>query len=78
MSASVHYLMLTPLTKGLYKRAIAQSGVTLNPWSITRNSHERAFMLGKQLNFMTNDTDKLVRKYQQHSYVYLVLMEIKY
>lgn len=62
-AASVHYLTLSKLTKGLYKRAIAQSGVTLNPWSMTSNPQERAFMLAKQLNFVTNDTEKLVRKY---------------
>lgn len=61
-SASVHYLLLSPLTKGLFKRAIAQSGVVLNPWAITDIPHERAFLLGKALNFQTNDTNKLIRK----------------
>lgn len=59
-AASVHYLMLTPITKGLYKRAIAQSGVALNPWASTRHAHEKAFLLGEKLNFTTNDTEKLV------------------
>lgn len=61
-SASVHYLLMSPLTKGLFKRAIAQSGVALNPWAITDIPHQRAFMLGKALNYQTNDTEKLVRK----------------
>lgn len=61
-SASVHYLLLSPMAKGLFKRAIAQSGVALNPWAITDIPHERAFLLGKALNYQTNDTEKLVRK----------------
>lgn len=63
-SASVHYMLLSPLTKGLFKRAIAQSGVALNPWAITDIPHERAFMLGKVLNFQTNSSEKLVRELQ--------------
>lgn len=62
-SASVHLLLLSPLAQGLFKRAIAQSGVALNPWAMTDIPQERAFMLGKVLNFQTNDTDKLMRKW---------------
>lgn len=61
-SASVHYLLMSPLTKGLFKRAIAQSGVSVNPWAITDIPQQRAFMLGKALNYHTNDTEKLIRK----------------
>lgn len=61
-SASVHYLLMSSITKGLFKRAIAQSGVALNPWAITDIPRERAFMLGKALNYQTNDTEKLIRK----------------
>lgn len=61
-SASVHYLLLSPTTKGLFKRAIAQSGVSINPWAITDIPRERAFLLGKALNYHTNDTTKLTRK----------------
>jgi carboxylesterase type B len=61
-AASVHYLMLSPLGKGLFKRAIAQSGVTLNPWSVTDVTAERAFKLGNVLNYATNDTESLVSK----------------
>jgi acetylcholinesterase len=53
---------MSALAKGLFKRAIAQSGVALNPWAITDIPHERAFMLGKAMNFVTNDTEKLIRE----------------
>jgi carboxylesterase type B len=61
-AASVHYLMLSPLGKGLFKRAIAQSGVTINPWAMTDVTLERAFKLGKALNYETNSTENLIRK----------------
>ncbi|GLV39704.1 uncharacterized protein CBL_08230 [Carabus blaptoides fortunei] len=32
-AAAVHYLMLSPTAKGLFHRAIMQSGCTLNPWA---------------------------------------------
>lgn len=31
--AAVHLLCLSPLTKGLFHKAIAQSGTALNPWA---------------------------------------------
>ncbi|KAL7023567.1 hypothetical protein ACKWTF_012681 [Chironomus riparius] len=60
-SASVHYLILSPLGKGLFKRAIAQSGVAINPWSFTDIPNERAFMLGRALSYETNSTEKLIQ-----------------
>lgn len=35
-AASVHYLILSPMAKGLFHKAIIQSGCTLSPWSIAR------------------------------------------
>nr|AJP62564.1 carboxylesterase [Oxya chinensis] len=32
--ASVHYLMLSPLSRGLFHRAISQSGVSQTPWGM--------------------------------------------
>lgn len=62
-AASCHYLVLSPLGKGLFKRAIIQSGTAQLPWSFTDMPHERAFMLGKALNFETNNTENLIRKF---------------
>ncbi|KAG5670711.1 hypothetical protein PVAND_000957 [Polypedilum vanderplanki] len=60
-SASVHYHILSPLSKGLFKRAILQSGVSISPWALSDIPHERAFSLGKALNFVTNDTNSLIQ-----------------
>ncbi|XP_058812191.1 juvenile hormone esterase [Topomyia yanbarensis] len=59
-SVSVHMLMMSPLAKGLFHRAIAQSGTALNPWAIARSPKERAFRLGEQLGCFTNNTDELL------------------
>lgn len=32
-AASVNYHMISPLSKGLFHRAISQSGTLMNPWS---------------------------------------------
>lgn len=40
--ASVHYHVLSPLSKGLFRRAIAQSGSALCPWALSRDAVGRA------------------------------------
>ena len=52
--------MLSPTTKGLFHKAIAQSGVGISPWAYTESSKKRAFQLGSVLGFETNDTEKLI------------------
>lgn len=36
-SASAHYLILSDSAKGLFQRAILESGSALNPWAFQRN-----------------------------------------
>lgn len=62
--ATVHYLMLSPMSKGLFHGAIAQSGSALNPWAFTETPRDRAFRLGKALGFETNNTQSLVGKFK--------------
>lgn len=56
-SSALH--VLSPMSKGLFKRAIPMSGVPLCEWSIPFEPKQRAFALGKLLGFETNDPDKL-------------------
>ncbi|XP_046467801.1 esterase FE4 isoform X2 [Neodiprion pinetum] len=45
-AAAVHYLAISPLTQGLFHKAIAQSGTIFNPWaSVLRNSKKIAIRL---------------------------------
>ncbi|XP_059057542.1 juvenile hormone esterase-like [Achroia grisella] len=53
--ASVSYHLISPMSKGLFKRAIAQSGTTLCPWSNVSEPLERAFVFAKRLGYQSDD-----------------------
>nr|AGC24393.1 carboxylesterase [Locusta migratoria] len=60
--ASVHYLVLSPLAKGLFHRAIAESGAALNPWAFARNTRDRAYRLAQSLGYYgSNNTSEIVQ-----------------
>ncbi|KAJ9600064.1 hypothetical protein L9F63_009645, partial [Diploptera punctata] len=59
-AGSVHFHLFSPLSKGLFHRAIAMSGVVLNPWALVQNPRDRAFRLGETLGCKTTDSKKLV------------------
>lgn len=59
-AASVEFLMLSPMTDGLFHRAISQSGSTLNPWTRSQSPRDRAFRLGEVLGYQTNSTKELL------------------
>ncbi|CAH0546940.1 unnamed protein product [Brassicogethes aeneus] len=61
-AASVSYLVQSDLTKGLYHRAIIQSGTTLCLWSLTRYARKLAFDVGKNLNIYTSNSSNLVNE----------------
>ncbi|XP_058799387.1 esterase E4-like [Phymastichus coffea] len=54
-AASVHYLTLSPLAKGLFHKAIAQSGVALNPWAFKTDPEECAYRLCELLGHTEKD-----------------------
>lgn len=58
--ASVHYLMLSPSARGLFHRAISQSGSALLPWAFAEQPKRRAVKLAQVLGFTTNSTKELV------------------
>ncbi|KAJ8682870.1 hypothetical protein QAD02_018662 [Eretmocerus hayati] len=60
--ASVHYLTLSPLAKGLFHQAIIQSGVVLNPWSFNTSdqSKDHAYRLCEILGKKTKDEQEIV------------------
>jgi len=53
--ASVSFQTLTPHNKGLFKRAISQSGVALCPWAVNRNPRELAEEVAVKVNCPTDD-----------------------
>ncbi|XP_046434785.1 juvenile hormone esterase-like isoform X1 [Neodiprion fabricii] len=58
--SSVHYHLLSPLSKGLFEKAIAHSGVAFNPWASVSKTVELAHRLVKHFGKDTKDPHKIV------------------
>ncbi|XP_053604405.1 esterase B1 [Plodia interpunctella] len=58
--ASTCFHILSPMSKGLFQRAIPMSGVPVCDWSLPFEPRKRAFVLGKILGFDTKDDAKLL------------------
>ncbi|XP_014282700.1 venom carboxylesterase-6 [Halyomorpha halys] len=59
-AASVHYHLLSPLSKGLFKSAISASGSALCPWAIAENVREKAAKIADELGCPTGDSKSMV------------------
>ncbi|KAM7363426.1 esterase B1 isoform 2-T2 [Cochliomyia hominivorax] len=60
-ASSVQMLLLSPLAKGLFHRAISESGSALNPWSMGENSMTRAARLAANLGYVgANNTEDIL------------------
>ncbi|XP_069195185.1 carboxylic ester hydrolase-like [Procambarus clarkii] len=49
-AASVHFQILSPSAKGLFRRAILQSGSALSSWALRENHRQVALQLGHKFN----------------------------
>lgn len=58
--ASVHFHMMSPLSKGLFHKSIIMSGSAMCDWAFTKNHIQRAFDLGKLLGCDTKDKEELL------------------
>ncbi|XP_020709423.2 juvenile hormone esterase-like [Athalia rosae] len=58
--ASVHYLLLSPLARGLFHKAILQSGVAFNPWASAPSPVETAHRFVAALGKETTDPREIV------------------
>nr|XP_033331335.1 venom carboxylesterase-6-like [Megalopta genalis] len=60
--ASVHYHMMSDLTRGLFHRAISQSGNGYCPWAVARpgSAKRNAIKLADVLSCPTKDTKKMI------------------
>uniref|UniRef100_A0A8D8PTT0 Carboxylic ester hydrolase n=1 Tax=Cacopsylla melanoneura TaxID=428564 RepID=A0A8D8PTT0_9HEMI len=56
-AASVHYLMMAPPAKGLFHRAILQSGTAIDSWAFhtTQESHNNGVVLAKALGCQSEE-----------------------
>ncbi|CAL8090407.1 unnamed protein product [Orchesella dallaii] len=58
---AVHYLMVSPLAKGLFHKGISQSGSVLNTWLYSRYPKEQAKSLAERVNCPTATSDEMVK-----------------
>ena len=56
---SVSYHLMSPMTKGLFRRAICQSGVSLCYWGQAYRPRDRALALARNLGFFSEDDQEL-------------------
>lgn len=60
-AASVVYHLISPMSKGLFKKAIIQSGSAIAPWSLQHEPLETASLLAKQMGYNTKDPNELYK-----------------
>ncbi|XP_011630754.1 esterase E4-like [Pogonomyrmex barbatus] len=65
--SSAHFLMLSPLSKGLFQKAILQSGMSTCDWAIIKHSVAKAFKLASILGTNSKDPEEVVRFLQGKS-----------
>jgi bile salt-stimulated lipase len=65
--ASVHALVLSPAAKGLFHRAIAQSGSMLNDWAFNYSPQEMGAKIARILYLHYEDNEDLVRRLREVS-----------
>ncbi|XP_057336609.1 juvenile hormone esterase-like isoform X2 [Microplitis mediator] len=64
-AASVHYLTLSPLSQGLFSKAILQSGVATDPWaSVSGSIKEEAERSADKLGNKSTDTRELIEYFR--------------
>nr|CAD7427890.1 unnamed protein product [Timema monikensis] len=77
--SSVEYHILSPASKGLFQRAISQSGNAVDPWAFVDSdvAKERALRLGQALGTNTTNVDELVQLLQNTSGDELVTKQLQ-
>ncbi|EFX78593.1 hypothetical protein DAPPUDRAFT_105042 [Daphnia pulex] len=76
--ASVEFQMLSPHSKGLFHRAIAQSGSTRCPWALQKTVGEYTHSLANNLNCPTSDSRQLLQCLRRKSARQIIMDRKKY
>ncbi|GAB6026531.1 hypothetical protein CHUAL_012953 [Chamberlinius hualienensis] len=71
-SASVTYHLISPLSKGLFNGAIAQSGTFVGNWSLMSDPLQGALKVAEKVNCPTQNTKEMVDCFRKMSYQDLV------
>ncbi|KAK4885067.1 hypothetical protein RN001_001338 [Aquatica leii] len=73
-AAAVHYLMLSPITKGLFHKCILQSGCVFSPWA---KSHRTLPFLTKALEIDTTNEKQILEILQKMPVEELLELQLK-
>ncbi|KAG8256292.1 hypothetical protein J6590_071808 [Homalodisca vitripennis] len=65
--ASVAYHLLCPPSRGLFHKAIMQSGFALNPWALQENPRKNAYKLAKSLGCTSENPEEVFQFLQSVS-----------
>ncbi|KAL0125895.1 hypothetical protein PUN28_004753 [Cardiocondyla obscurior] len=65
--SSVQFHMMSPMSDGLFNKAILQSGSAVNTWAMAYDARDVAFKLGEKLDIETSDPVELVAKLAEFS-----------
>lgn len=58
--ASVHFHMLSDMSKGLFHKAISQSGLAVNPWALTNDPVSQARKFASNLGCSSDNSKEVV------------------
>lgn len=64
-SVAIHLLLLSNMSRGLFKQAIMQSGSALSPFALQTNPRVRAEDIGKKLGLAFNSTETLMKQLRE-------------
>ncbi|KAM6930374.1 bile salt-activated lipase-like [Xenentodon cancila] len=59
-AASVSFQMLSPYSKGLFRRAITQGGVALSPWALQKNPMALTKKIARKVGCLRTDEDEMI------------------
>lgn len=59
-AAAVHFHLLSPMSKGLFNKAIMSSGTAIKPWSLVTKPKEQAKLLAESLGCPTDNSSVIV------------------
>ncbi|XP_023147261.1 bile salt-activated lipase-like [Amphiprion ocellaris] len=59
-AASVSYQMLSPYSKGLFRRAISQCGVALSPWALQKNPMALTKKIARKVGCWRSNEDEMI------------------
>ncbi|KAF4526363.1 hypothetical protein B566_EDAN014101 [Ephemera danica] len=70
--ASIHFLMLSPLSRGLFHRAIAQSGSAYSYWAVDKKPEENSRAVAANVGCRQQDPKELIECLRQVDVVDLI------